>query len=62
MENIMGRTSWNKTEDSEKGLREELSIIMDDSLDSNGEEMEPDVSENLEKVTSYTLIVGLLCI
>ena len=57
----MGRTSWNETKDSEKGLREELAIIMDDSLDSNGEEMEPDVSESLEKVTSYTLIVGLLC-
>ena len=33
---------------------------MGDSLDSNGEEMEPDVSESLKKVASYTLIAVLL--
>ena len=33
---------------------------MDNSLDSNGEEMEPDVSQSLKKVTSYTLIIILL--
>ena len=35
--------------------------IMDDLLDSNGEEKEPDVSESLKKVASYTLIIVLLC-
>ena len=35
--------------------------IIDDTLDSNGVELEPDVSENLKKVASYTLIVVLLC-
>ena len=35
--------------------------IKDDTLDSNGEEMEADVSESLKKVASYTLIVVLLC-
>ena len=35
--------------------------IMDDSLDSNGEEMESDVSERLKKIAGYTLIVDLLC-
>ena len=37
------------------------SHIMDYSLDSNGEKMEPDATESLKKVTSYTLITVLLC-
>ena len=43
-----GRTTWR-------------TIIIDDLLDSNWEEMEADVSESLKKVTSYTLIIVLLC-
>ena len=35
--------------------------IMDDCLGSNRKEMEPNVSEILKKVASYTLIVDLLC-
>ena len=33
-EKIIGR-SWNETEGSEKGLHQELAIIMDKYLDSN---------------------------
>ena len=35
--------------------------IMDDSLDRNWEEMDPNVSESLNHVASFTLIVVLLC-
>ena len=34
---------------------------VDNTLESNGEKVEPDVLESLKKVASYTLIVVLLC-
>ena len=35
--------------------------VVDNTLDSNGEKMEPDVLGSLKKVASYTLVVVLLC-